>query len=98
MLFAILFDDNPDADPDIRARHMAEHRAFLTQNAASIQAAGPLLDVGTVAGGLWIVDVPAPEAAEDLIKKDPFWPTGLRQSYRILQWRQVFRDGEQMSL
>jgi uncharacterized protein YciI len=27
------------------------------------------------------------------VKKDPFWPTGLRKSVRILAWKQVFADG-----
>ncbi len=29
----------------------------------------------------------------NIISADPFWPTGLRKSLRILHWRQVFRDG-----
>ena len=30
-----------------------------------------------------------------LVKADPFWPTGLRKSVRILKWNQVFADGQQ---
>jgi hypothetical protein len=29
-----------------------------------------------------------------LCERDPFWPTGLRKSVRILEWRQVFADGQ----
>ena len=28
------------------------------------------------------------------VEADPFWPTGLRRSVRILEWRRVFADGE----
>jgi hypothetical protein len=30
---------------------------------------------------------------EALVKEDPFWPTGLRGSIRILCWSRVFADG-----
>jgi uncharacterized protein len=28
-----------------------------------------------------------------LVRSDPFWPTGLRETVRVLQWTQVFADG-----
>jgi hypothetical protein len=31
-----------------------------------------------------------------LVKEDPFWPTGLRRSVRVLEWSQVFRDGKRL--
>lgn len=95
MTFVILFQDNPDADPTLRSTHMRSHLAFLEDNANVIQAAGPLGHPdGTGAGGMWIVNTPTPDAANDLVKADPFWPTGLRDSYQILVWTQVFADGE----
>lgn len=95
MLMTILFKDNPDANPDIRARHMAAHLGFLEKNSAQIRAAGPLLAAdGSVDGGLWLVDVAGHEEADALVRADPFFPTGLRQSWKIRSWRQVFADGE----
>ncbi|MEM7545412.1 MAG: YciI family protein [Pseudomonadota bacterium] len=94
MKFVILFEDDPEAPGDIREKHMAGHLAFLEQHADTISAAGPLSTVaGKGAGGLWLVDTPDAAAAETLVHADPFWPTGLRKSYRILAWRQVFADG-----
>lgn len=95
MTFIILFEDAPQADPDIRKTFMPAHLDFLEAHAGVIQAAGPLSDAtGAGQGGLWIVDVPDAAAAEALVHADPFWPTGLRKSFRILAWRQVYADGK----
>ncbi len=94
MLYTIHFQDNLDADPDLRPRFMARHLAFLTSNASKIHAAGPLKDDdGQVRGGLWLVDVYTAAQAWDLVKADPFWPTGLRDKVEIKEWVQVFADG-----
>ena len=95
MYFAVLFEDNHDT-ADIRARHMSDHLAFLDANADAIRAAGPLLDGDAAAGGLWIVDAETPKAVQRLVETDPFWPTGLRKSVRILTWRRVFVDGARL--
>lgn len=94
MMFAVLFEDDPDR-ADMRARHMPDHLAFLERNATRIEAAGPLRDTATAgpAGGLWLVTAESPAAVRALVEADPFWPTGLRRSVRILEWIQVFRDG-----
>ncbi len=94
MLFAVLFEDNDDK-ADMRSRHMVDHLAFLEGHAAEIQAAGPLTDAEAraPAGGLWLVEAADEVAARTLVETDPFWPTGLRKSVRILEWRQVFADG-----
>ncbi|MEM7523459.1 MAG: YciI family protein [Pseudomonadota bacterium] len=95
MTFIILFEDNPDAAPDIRTAHMPAHLAFLKRRAATIQAAGPLFDGGGAsAGGLWLVDAATEADAEALVREDPFWPTGLRKSFTALRWKQVFADGK----
>lgn len=95
MLMTILFRDNPKADPEIRARLMPEHLDFLEQNRAQIHAAGPLLAAdGAVSGGLWLIEAAGPEVAEELVRRDPFFPTGLRESWEICQWRQVFAAGK----
>lgn len=97
MKFIILFEDNPVADPDIRKKHMPDHLAFLERNAGAIPAAGPLFDASARGeGGLWIVETESEADAERLVHEDPFWPTGLRKSYRILRWTRVFADGKRL--
>ncbi len=46
------------------------------------------------AGGQWIVEVDSPQAIQSLIETDPFWPTGLRKSVRVLELTQAFADGK----
>ena len=94
MLYIALFEDNPDADPAIRKTHMPAHLDFLEENADRIKAAGPLkTQEGEAAGGIWMIDAADADAVDSLIRKDPFWPTGLRQSVQVLNWTQVFADG-----
>jgi len=95
MRFAILFEDNEDKAP-MRQRHMADHLAFLEAHAAEILAAGPLRDGAAAAGGLWIVEAADRAAARRLVETDPFWPTGLRRSVRILEWTRVFAEGRRL--
>lgn len=98
MKYVILFEDDTLVDPDIRRQHMAEHLCFLEENAAQIEAAGPLTGPdGENAGGIWVVEMPNDENIETLIKQDPFWPTGLRKSYRILAWTQVFANSQRIT-
>jgi uncharacterized protein YciI len=94
MLHVILFEDD-ESHAEMRTRHMDDHLAFLEANAARIRGAGPLsdADTGAAAGGLWLVEAESLEAVQALCRADPFWPTGLRKSVRILRWRQVFADG-----
>ncbi|MEE9429218.1 MAG: YciI family protein [Paracoccaceae bacterium] len=95
MLYAIHFHDNADVDPDIRPRFMQQHLAFLSENKAVIRAAGPLKEKdGAVKSGLWLVDVETVDQAWELVKADPFWPTGLRDRVEIKHWAQVFADGQ----
>jgi uncharacterized protein YciI len=94
MLYAVLFEDNPDR-AEARERNMQAHLAFLERNGARIRAAGPLREApaGAPAGGLWLVEAPDAAAVRALCESDPFWPTGLRRSIRICEWRQVFAEG-----
>ena len=94
-LYAVLFEDN-EAAADKRQHHMADHLAFLERNQPAILSAGPMTDAvsGRPAGGLWLVQEADAEAVRALVEEDPFWPTGLRKSVRILQWTQVFEDGK----
>jgi len=97
MLYVVLFEDNATLGADVRRGHMAAHLSFLEHNAARIKAAGPLrAPSGDPAGGLWIVEADSPDVVDGLVKADPFWPTGLRRSVRILGWSQVFADGRRL--
>ena len=94
MLFIVLFVDNPE-HADARRRLMSAHLHFLERHSAAIRAAGPLRNPSTSedAGGLWLVEAETSEAVRQLYETDPFWPTGLRRSVQVLEWRQVFADG-----
>lgn len=95
MMYAVLFEDNT-SHADMRPKHMPDHLAFLERHAASIHTAGPLKDTAdnTPAGGLWLVEADSPQAVRALIEADPFWPTGLRKSVRVLEWTQVLAGGK----
>jgi uncharacterized protein YciI len=97
MLYVVLFEDNANLGTDVRRQHMPAHLSFLEKNAARIKAAGPLrAPSGDPAGGLWVVEADSADVVDALVKEDPFWPTGLRRSVRILSWGQVFADGKRM--
>jgi uncharacterized protein len=97
MLYAVLFEDNPNLGADIRRQHMPAHLAFLEKNASHIKAAGPLrAPSGDPVGGLWVVEADSAGQVEALVQEDPFWPTGLRHSVRVLHWSQVFANGERL--
>jgi uncharacterized protein len=95
MIYAVLFEDDASR-ADVRPKHMPDHLAFLERNTANIRAAGPLKDTAShaPAGGLWLVEADSPQAVRALIEADPFWPTGLRKSVRVLEWTQVFAGGK----
>ena len=94
MLFAVLFEDNPGLESDPRAQLMPAHLDFLERNAPNIKAAGPLRDGDDRgAGGLWLVEAGSATEVQALVEDDPFWPSGLRKSVRILAWTQVFAEG-----
>lgn len=97
MLYAVLFTDDPE-QADVRQRLMPDHLRFLEDHRDAISAAGPLQDPDSdePAGGLWLVEAETAEAVRRLYEADPFWPTGLRRSVRVLAWRQVFAEGRRL--
>ena len=97
MLYVVLFEDNPKLGVDVRREHMPAHLSFLEKNAGRIKAAGPLkARSGEPAGGLWVVQADSSDEIDALVKADPFWPTGLRQSVQIMTWSQVFAEGKRL--
>ncbi len=94
---AVLFEDN-DELAHMRPQFMADHLQFLADNSENIEVAGPMKDghSGEPAGGLWVVDADSAEQVQALVESDPFWPTGLRKSIRILEWTQVYAHGQKM--
>ena len=97
MKYMVLFVDN-DEFAHIRPRFMDEHLRFLDTNSNHIEIAGPLKDAnGTKPyGGLWIVDADNAEQVRELVEADPFYPTGLRENIHILEWTQVFANGQRL--
>ena len=97
MKYAVLFEDN-DEFAHMRPKFMADHLQYLADNSDVIEIAGPMKDgvSGEPAGGLWLVDSESAEQVQALVERDPFWPTGLRKSIRILEWTQVFAHGQKM--
>ncbi|HVJ42439.1 MAG TPA: YciI family protein [Dongiaceae bacterium] len=93
-VYCVLFEDD-DAFADMRSLHMAAHRDFLARH-PGIAAAGPLSDTtsGAAAGGMWLVRGDSAEEIARLVQADPFWPTGLRKSVRILEWRLVHAQAQ----
>jgi len=97
MLYIVLFEDNVEAAAEARRTHMQAHLNFLETHASQVKSAGPLREVaGDPAGGLWLVEAANASEVDRLVKEDPFWPTGMRKSVRILEWRQVFADGRRL--
>ncbi|MEO0916091.1 MAG: YciI family protein [Pseudomonadota bacterium] len=97
MKYVVLFEDAPTAPSDLRRKHMAAHLAFLEAHADQVEAAGPLADPERQGrDGLWIVEAASVAAVDALIKADPFWPTGLRHTYSVIPWTQVFASGKRV--
>ena len=78
---------------------MPAHLDFLDNNKTQIETAGPLYDkTNTTTGGLWIVDAADEIAVERLVETDPLWATGLRRSFAVRRWTQVFANGKATGL
>ncbi len=87
MLFAVIFTDRPDSGA-IRAANLQAHIEWLEHHKDVIPAGGSLRHAPDEPpkGGLWIAQAESKAQLEALIKTDPFWMAGLRQSCEILHW------------
>jgi uncharacterized protein len=87
MLFAVIFTDKP-GHGELRAANLAAHIAWLERHRELIPVGGSLRrEPGEVPqGGLWIAEAESKEQIEALLRTDPFWTAGLRQSHQVLHW------------
>jgi uncharacterized protein len=87
MLFAVIFTDKPNHG-ELRAAHLQAHIAWLEQNKDVIPVGGSLRHelLQVPKGGLWIAEAQSKQQLDELLKSDPFYIAGLRQSYEILYW------------
>ena len=78
MLFAFLLVDRPGSAA-LRARTIAEHRAYLARFAERIAIAGPLLadDHETMIGSLLVLDFDDRAAAEAWLREEPLTRAGV---------------------
>ena len=97
MKYVVFFEDD-ETHADKRNGFMDDHLRFLETHSDKISAAGPLKDAetGSPSGGLWLLEAGSSAEVMELIKTDPFWPTGLRKSVRVLEWTQVYSDGQRL--
>jgi uncharacterized protein YciI len=87
MLFAVIFTDKP-GHGELRAANLQAHIEWLERHRDTIPIGGSLRrEPGEVPkGGLWIAEAASKAELEALLRTDPFWIAGLRQSHEILHW------------
>ena len=87
MLLAVIFTDK-SAHGDIRSQNLQAHIEWLETNKSVIPIGGSLRrELGeTPKGGLWIAEAQSKADLDALLKTDPFFTAGLRDTYEILHW------------
>ena len=97
MLFAVLFTDKPGLG-DVRVQHLQTHIEWLELNKDVLPVGGSLRqELGQVPkGGLWIAEASSKIQLDELLKTDPFYIAGLRQSYEILHWSKANEERKEM--
>lgn len=86
-LFVALFTDKKDHG-HVRAATLQAHIDWLEANRAVIPVGGSLREEPDQVprGGMWIARAESKEALEALIRTDPFFLAGLRESHEVLYW------------
>lgn len=87
VLFAVIFRDKPGQGA-VRQQWLDAHIGWVDEHGAVVRVAGSLRhEPGEVPiGGLWIVEAESKAAVDALLRTDPFWTAGLRESVEILHW------------
>jgi hypothetical protein len=93
MLFAVMFTDNPGHGA-LRAEHLDAHIDWVDDHKDVVLVAGSLRDEPQAVprGGLWVVEAQSKAAVLELMKTDPFYTCGLRQSVEVLYWSKALQD------
>ncbi|MGB5705779.1 MAG: YciI family protein [Arenicellales bacterium] len=93
MLFAVNFADKRDQF-DTRKENLQSHIRWPDDHKEVVFIGGSLREEpdANPIGRLWIVEAESKLTIEALIRTDPFWVHGLRDTYRILHWSKAFPD------
>ena len=93
MLFIARFTDDANR-LSVRQKCMSDHLQWLEQHRNAVLVAGSLRreTTGIPIGAFWIVESESKEKVEELLRTDPFWVQGLRQSVEVLHWVKAFPD------
>ena len=93
MLFIVRFVDKPEC-AEIRKEFLPAHINWLDEHHSVVRVPGSLRTEPntTPVGAVWIVEAQNKVEIEALIRNDPFWINGLRQSYEVLYWSKAFQD------
>ena len=93
MLFAVLFTDKPGQGA-LRTEHLQAHIEWVEEHKATVRVAGSLRhDPADVPKGrLWVVEAESKAAVLELMKTDPFFTCGLRQSVEVLHWSKALQN------
>ena len=97
MLFAIIFTDKLGYG-EVRKANLQAHIDWLERNKELVPVGGSLRhELGeTPIGGLWIAEAETKAQLEEIIKTDPFYIAGLRESYEVLHWSKA--NGQRKAL
>ena len=87
MLFAVIFTDKL-GHGEVRAANLQAHIEWLEKYKDIIPVGGSLRHEPEQVpkGGMWIANAESKAQLDALLKSDPFYIAGLRQSYEILYW------------
>ena len=79
-----------DSALETRKANRDNHLAFVAENTATIQVAGPFLsDDGDMIGSLFICEAENKASLEAIMAQDPYNKAGLFQSTTIQPWKWV---------
>lgn len=97
MLFAVIFTDKPDHS-HVRAANLQAHIDWLEKNKDIVPVGGSLRNEPSEVprGGLWIAKAESKAKIEELLRTDPFFISGLRQSWEIFHWSKANEERKEL--